>query len=173
MFLFPIPLWPKLVAGRLQFVPGRLVAVVISLVKSTYKYYFRREINRSIFLEEISIKNIESSKRYIFLKFGHFEDENQWFLQNLKCTFFLVFNTQCGRKKKLKQIRSSFCSNFWYSKQIWIILDVLKSLDVPLSDYVMTETCSRQTAACSRQTCSSTMSCSHQLIQTNLQLILL
>ena len=48
-----------------------------------------------------------------------------------------------------------------------MILDVLKSLDVPLSDSDMTETCSRQTAACSRQVCSS----SYQLIQLNFQML--
>ena len=55
----------------------------------------------------------------------------------------------------LNFLRSSFYSNILYSKPILIILDVLKSFNVPLSDSVMTETCSRQTTACSRQTCSS------------------
>ena len=36
-----------------------------------------------------------------------------------------------------------------------IVLDVLESLDVPISGFVMNETCSRQTTTCSRQACSS------------------
>ena len=52
------------------------------------------------------------------------------------------------------------------SKLTLIILDVLESLDVSLSDSVMTETCSRQTTACSRQACSSCgkLACSSELI---------
>ena len=50
------------------------------------------------------------------------------------------------------------------SKQTLLILDVLKSLDVHLSDSVMTETCSRQTTTCSRQACSS----SDQRVRINL-----
>ena len=61
-------------------------------------------------------------------------------------------------------LRSSFYSNFLYSKPILIIFDVLESLDVPLSDFVMTETCSRQTTACSRQACSS----SDQRVEINI-----
>ena len=37
------------------------------------------------------------------------------------------------------------------SKLTLIIFDVLESLDIPLSDSAMTETCSRQTTPCSRQ----------------------
>ena len=37
VFLFPILLWPKLVAGRLQLVAGRLVAVVTSLLNLSAK----------------------------------------------------------------------------------------------------------------------------------------
>ena len=79
------------------------------------------------------------------------------------CSFFLVFNIQCFRNFP-KHSQSSFCSISLYSKPILMILDVLKSLDVPLSDSVMTETCSRQTTACSRQTCSS----SDQHVRINL-----
>ena len=45
-----------------------------------------------------------------------------------------------------------------------IILDVLKSLNVLLSNSVMTETCSRQTTACSRPDCSSCSKLSYLLI---------
>ena len=74
--------------------------------------------------------------------------------------FFLVFNIQYFRNFP-KHLRSSFYSNSLYTKPISIILGVLESLDVPLSDSVMTETCSRQATASSRQACSS----SDQLVQ--------
>ena len=67
-----------------------------------------------------------------------------------------------------KHLRPSFYSNSLYSKPILIILDVLKSFNVPLSDSVMTETCSRQTTACSRQTCSSCDKSTYLVYKINL-----
>ena len=66
-----------------------------------------------------------------------------------------MFSTFSISETSRNILQSSFYSNFLYSKPILLILDVFESLDVPLSDSVMTETCSRQTTACSRQTCSS------------------